>query len=532
MSGPAESSAGLPAASSGAGPAEAATAARGGARRAPAASLSEKAGFLIVANFVKYAIGFMMPMILVRLLTRSDYGTYQQLLLVGAVCTTLFTFGIPVSVYYFHRQADAGREAMLRLQSSGILGTAALLAFVLVVPFAPQIAARMDNPQVASLLPVYFIGVALAIANEHFVPFMIAEDRYGVAVGFETVEAALRIPLLVLPLWLGYGLTGLAWALTAFAAVRFAIRTFVLFGRGQLRGLREDPAGARPFLREQFAYSAPLALTALVGLALGMLDRALIAMNFTPAQFATYAVGAIEIPLDVIFQGAVANVVRAAIPGLIREGRTAEIAPMLREAVRKLSLVVLPSFVFLFGHADAFITLLFTDTYADSVAVFRIYLLLVPLHVFVLSAVPQAYGKTRWNLTIVAFVSVVHIVLSFVLLKTIGFFGPAISTVFCAWLQSTLFVGAVRRLTGAPLRRLFPLPEALRVGVAAGVALLASMAVDASMAAGWLRFIAAGAVFSAVFALAAIAVRAVSTQDLALARRWAQRVLPLPRRGR
>ena len=35
-------------------------------------------------------------------------------------------------------------------------------------------------------------------------------------------------------------------------------------------------------------------------------------------------------------------------------------------------------------------------------------MLLVPLHVFVLSAVPQAYGKTRWNLTIVATVCVVQ----------------------------------------------------------------------------------------------------------------------------
>lgn len=487
-------------------------------------SLSEKAGFLIVANAFKYAIGFVMPLVLVRLLSREDYGTYQQLLLIGSVATTLFLFGIPYSVYYFHRHADPGRQAVLRLQTTLILGVSAVLAYLVVAPAAPWLAARMDNPPVAGLLPVYFASVALAIAGEHFVPFMIAEDRYGTAVGFETIEAMLRIPLLIVPLWLGHGLTGLAWSLAIFALARLLIRMGVLFGRGGVGGARRS-AGAS-FLREQLAYSAPLALTAFVGLALGMLDRALIAMNFTPSQFAVYAVGAVEIPLDVIFQGAVANVVRASIPRMLREGRAAEIAPMLREAVRKLSLVVIPSFVFLFGHAEAFITLLFTDKYAESVGVFRIYLLLVPLHAFVLSAVPQAYGRTRWNLGIVASVSVVHIALSLLLLNTIGFYGPAISTVVCAWLQSALFMAAVHRLVGGPLGALFPVGPALRVAAASAVALGVSWAAVGWLAPGWLAFIVAGLAFSAAYCVAAVLGRAVGAADIALARRLLARIAP------
>ena len=60
-------------------------------------SLSNKAGLLILANGIKYAIGFILPMVLVRLLTKQDYGTYQQLSLVSSAATGIMVLGLPTS---------------------------------------------------------------------------------------------------------------------------------------------------------------------------------------------------------------------------------------------------------------------------------------------------------------------------------------------------------------------------------------------------------------------------------------------------
>jgi O-antigen/teichoic acid export membrane protein len=91
----------------------------------------------------------------------------------------------------------------------------------------------------------------------------------------------------------------------------------------------------------------------------------------------------------------VATVLRASMPALIREGRHDEVQRLLREGVRKLSLIVLPCFVFLFAYAYDFITVLFTTEYAKSVPVFRIYLFLVPLNMFILSPVPRLTAARR-----------------------------------------------------------------------------------------------------------------------------------------
>ncbi len=44
---------------------------------------------------------------------------------------------------------------------------------------------------------------------------------------------------------------------------------------------------------------------------------------------AIYSVGALEIPLDVIFQGSVANVLRASLPALVRDGNRREIVRVI-----------------------------------------------------------------------------------------------------------------------------------------------------------------------------------------------------------
>src|SRR4051794_38750828 len=74
-------------------------------------SLTNKAGFLIAANFIKYAVGFTLPMLMVRLLDKGDYGTYQQLLLVNSMALGLLTMGVPSSIYYFYnRISETGKK--------------------------------------------------------------------------------------------------------------------------------------------------------------------------------------------------------------------------------------------------------------------------------------------------------------------------------------------------------------------------------------------------------------------------------------
>ena len=485
------------------------------------ASLSDKAGFLIGANLIKYAVGFITPMVLVRMLNRADYGTYQQLTLIGSLGIAILVLGLPNSVYYFYDRKNPARDKVLTLQTSAILLLSGTVTAICLLMARPLFVAAMGNQAIYAPMPWYVLALGLLISTEHFVQFMIARDHYKVAVLTEVAETVIRVLILVLPLLAGYGLMGLVMALFGYALLRFVVRTaWLIVPLGSVR----KPEGEHWFARAQLGYAVPLGLMSLVGLLGGCLDRAIVATRFSPSDYAIYSVGALEIPLDAIFQASVATVLRASMPGLVREGRHDEVIRLLREGVRKLSLIVLPCFVFLFGFAYEFITVLFTPEYARSVSVFRIYLFLIPLNMFILSPVPPAYGRTRINFHVVLVVTAIHVVLSFILLHWIGFYGPAISAISTTYLLSVFYFIYACRLTGGSVATLLPLGTFARVLACAGVAVALSRLVLANYLHKFIGLITAGALFSVVFLGLCVVFGVFTPADRALARRWLGRL--------
>jgi O-antigen/teichoic acid export membrane protein len=489
------------------------------------ASLSDKAALLILANAIKYAVGFALPMIFVRLLTQEEYGTYQQLTLVSNICTGIMVLGLPTSLYYFyHRKNDStsGRPTLIAqtqilLLFSGVI-TAAAVALA-----APLIAARMNNESLRSLLPLYSLYVGLFIAGEHFLHVMISQNRYAMAVGLEAVETAFRVAALVILLALGYALQAIVIMLVIYALLRLIGRSYWLW-HGPDAVTRAN--WTERFPASQFAYSLPLAASTCVGLIGGLLDRLIVATTFTPADYAVYSVGALEIPLDVIFQASVLNVLRASFPPLVKEGKIDEVIRIWRDSVRKLALIIVPSFVFLVFFADRFILTLFTKAYEDSVDVFRIYLFLLPMHMLVLSVVPQVYGRTKLNLYVVATAVAVNAALSLVLLRFIGILGPAVAFIVSAYVSSVLYFIVTMRLLNAKPSQLLPMIEVGRTLVAAMIAVTPAWGFATLIDSGLVALAVGGTIFGIVYLIAGYFLRIFNPADIRTARSWIRRIVP------
>ncbi|MEO8384004.1 MAG: oligosaccharide flippase family protein [Betaproteobacteria bacterium] len=489
-------------------------------------SLSDKAGFLIVANLVKYAVGFVMPMVLVRLLSQTDYGTYQQLVLIGNASLGIMVLGLPTSVYYFYHHVSIERLPSLLAQTTLMLGISGVIAMTAIFLGASHIAEALNNPSIVGLLQVYAVSIVFMIASEHSIHFLIAQNRYRLALGLEVAETIFRVFVMLTPLALGYGFVGLIAGIVIYSLVRFIVRGAYLFGS---EGMRFAGWSRMAFPLEQLGYSIPLALMSLTGLIAATFNKGIMAAAFTPAEYAIYSVGILEIPLDVIFQASVANVLRASLPPLVRDGNLVEVVRVMREAVRKLSIIVLPSFVFLLVHSEQFITLLFTNRYAESVQVFQIYVWLVPLHMLVLSPIPQIFGKPRINLYAVLSYAIVLVALSYLLLKWIGFYGPALAMVIATYLLVGVFFVVVLKLTRTTLRRLLPLPDLLRVLAASIVGVLLAQPTHSLTGSGLVNLAVSGFVFSVVYLTTAAIIGVFTPSDYQLMKRWLAKLVPIGR---
>lgn len=491
-------------------------------------SLSDKAGILIFANLFKYTLGFVVPMVLVRMLSQDEYGTYQQLILISTATIGVMTLGIPTSIFYYFTDSQSNRIPSLMIQTFSMLVVAGCIASLAIFFVASPIAERMNNASMAALLQIYAISFAFLIASEYSINLMIAQDRYKLAVTFELAESVARVFFLMAPLVFGFGFPGLILGLVLYALIRFFARTYYLFHGS---GIKYSGWSKSIFPIEQLSYGIPLAIVALVWMVAGTFNKGILALSFTPKDFAIYTVGALEIPLDTIFQASVANVLRASLPPLVQAGELVEVVRIVRESVRKLSFIVLPSFIFLFGFSEQFITVLFTEQYAESVPVFRIYLWIMPLNMLMLSPIPQIFGKTRLNLYINLSSAGVLLVLSYVLLKLVGFYGPAVAMVSAHYFGAGIFILVVLRLTQSSFQNLFPLRSLFLVLVASLSGLLAAKFMPHLTSFGLLNLAVSGLLFCGAYFSACMMLGVFTQEDRTLAKRWLNKLLPVSRQS-
>jgi Na+-driven multidrug efflux pump len=160
------------------------------------------------------------------------------------------------------------------------------------------------------------------------------------------------------------------------------------------------------------------------------------------------------------------------------------------------------------------------------VHVFRIYLFLMPLHMLIVSCVPQVFGKTKINLQIVFVATLCNLVMSFVFLKWLGFYGPAVATVASAYIASGIYLIVVVRLTRTTLLQILPFANIARVLAVSGVALAAAQLGRGLSGSALANLIMAGLIFSVVFLLIAAVSGVLTSEDKRLIRTWTAKVMP------
>src|SRR5262245_10818998 len=146
---------------------------------------SEEATFkpaftLMSGRIASFAITFLPPVLLVRVFTQSEFGTYKQLLLMTYTLFLIAQCGLAESLFYFLPKSPdrAGRyalNALVMLFVSGLLCMAALL----IDPHA--IAGWMSNPGLVRYMPVISLYLVFLLMGTVLEITMISRKRYKLA---------------------------------------------------------------------------------------------------------------------------------------------------------------------------------------------------------------------------------------------------------------------------------------------------------------------------------------------------------------
>jgi O-antigen/teichoic acid export membrane protein len=461
-------------------------------RRDPASGKAANVGRSIatlgIANASEILVQVAIPIMLVRLLSPTEFGLYRTLWLIAGTLPSLLALGVPVSLYYFLPRVDVTRAAAFVLQSAIHMAGAGVVA----AGIATVYVAFQHDGAALGLQAIVFVGlwVFASLLDFLYVARQSVPDQVRINLSF----AALRVVSI-----LGAAFVFRSWSAVLAAhllvvVAKAAVCTYVV--------ARQARHGQRPTLatlREQYRYALPVGGSTALYLLRGRLDQWLVATLFTAAQFGVYSIAAVFAPLQTLIRVTVNQVLQPELSRLQAQQDIAGMQALSRRSNLGVALLLFPSVAFIGFWAEEILSVLFTEHYSSAAPVVRVYLVTMAIESLDVAMVLMAMRQARFLVKVDAFALVIAIGASCLGAFLLGMPGTALGGAIGAIGAQSLIYARYSALTGVGMRAIQDWAALGRVVVAVLLAGVVSLAASRMPLPGppVVQLLAAGLAFSA-----------------------------------
>lgn len=393
------------------------------------------------------------PLIIVRLLGKTEVGVLTSLLLINTTITMVLTLGLPGTLAFHlptrsrgERRAIAGRMGRLLLS----LGFGAVLVQLLIAGLS---AAEVLETEVRLHYLIALAGLPLGDLPMRMLPnLLVIEDRDRAAASTSIIRSLGMSLGTLVPLALGASVWTVMLVLSGVGLV-FGLTTLFFF----YRVYRDTPRAPTDLsVRGMINFALPVGVTELISNINNRFDRFLI-IPLGAIAYAEYTAGSWQVPIIPSLAYAVGVAYGPRFSELFKENRLKEAVDVWREQASKTALLVVPIALVFVVAAEETITLLFTADYVNGASVLRFYALMTMGRITAFGTILVAAGKPKYvfRAALIAFMS--NVVISVPLVWWIGFNGPALGTMLAFIPMVCGYTWYIGKAAGVPFRDVFPL---------------------------------------------------------------------------
>jgi O-antigen/teichoic acid export membrane protein len=485
---------------------------------------ARRAAWLTTANTIAFGLSFIAPLLLVRMLSQTEFGVYKQVFQILMSMISALNLQVASTAYYFMPRAPEKKLQVLInvLAFYSAVGAGAAALFIFYPECALLVFESGDLPAYMPLLGVTIL-LWLVSSNLEVVPLALGDVRTSsvfiviaqLTKSALTVSAALAFHSVRAMIWAA-AIQGMLQILFMFAYIwrRFGRRPCPGKGEGRgRRSLRIRDAFDLELFKAQISNALPYGLGGFAQTAQGDLHNFMVSRYFPPAGFAVYSAGLFQLPLLGLLTASFSGALIPEVSQLAAAGEQRAIIPIWLNAVRKLALVVVPACALMFILRYGIITLLFTSAYSEAAPLFGIYLFSALLPMTLTGSPIRAHEEFKFfRLKLHLALLPVTFGALYVGVHAAGLIGAVVALVGLQTLEAAIVVAAVGRRLGFIASDLRHLAPALKTALATGAATLAAFAVKFPLAHALapVRLVLCGAVFGAVYIFAAYALGAVT----------------------
>ena len=410
--------------------------------------LKRRALSLGVVKTVDQALQFLLPVILVRCLDTATFGEYRLLWLAVGTLMSVVTLNMCGSLYLFVPRAEPHRKRVYINNTLLYLAGVGVLCALALSPLNPVLPKPLEPlGQYGWLVPGFMLLWAAAYLLD-FLPTI--EERIGWQARATLGIALLRAVVVGAGAWLSGDLTLIIWLLIAVVAVKLGLLLHYVYRHHGLRGPWFEGAA----FREHFGQAAPFGLSGMLFNLRAQADQWVAATLFAISSFAAFSVASIVGQVVHIFRHAV---VEAFLPTMSRMEAAGDIRGVIELNSRANVMVGLALFPFLaaaFVFAEDIVTIVYTSAYAEAAPVMRVYIAGMAAMVIEIGSMVLLLRQGPFALRVTGAALGVAVLASFAGAHLFGLPGAAAGSVVGVYMDRTLMLRRVARLTGTPLGRL------------------------------------------------------------------------------
>lgn len=413
----------------------------------------------MLGQFLAYSFNILVPVLVVRYLEVEEYGVYKQLFLIIMTVSFLLPLGIIESLYYF---IPRDREAKRHYISQALWFMSLMSAgFLLLMFFAGRwffAALNMDHLYVFILpMSVYTVAMTLSLPLEKL---LLIDERVVISSVLTFLSELIKGGTIIASVVLTGDIMVLMYSLVCFALLRLGVFFFYLSGKRLISPpWRVDLEKTR----EHMGYSLPFGFAVAVATIRRLLHNYFVTFLFTARDFAIYSMGSFLLPMMNLIYVSVSNVVLIRVSEYHRKNDHQKIIEVWNNSARKLGLIYLPVTIFFLIAAREFISGIFTERYLESVPIFSIAILQIPIDIFITHSILKAFAETRFILKVNVVLLALTAVFIYLGITMLGMQGAIMATVFSFGLIKAVELIKVKGLLGVGFAGLIPLRELSRI---------------------------------------------------------------------
>lgn len=417
-------------------------------------TLTRKVSISIMSQGFASFLVMVTSVILARYLSKKDYGTFQQVQILASTMLMIGVLGLPNSLYYYMPKAkDIGGLVKRTVLACFVMSLFVGLGFLFL---ENKVASWMNNPDIARLSYLCFLLLLSMINITLFEAVFISideSDRYYYLTALSSVMMFMGV---VVPVILSKGIEWMLICLILQNVISSSILLWMFRNALKQKHIKASLGRETVSLREQFIYSLPLALAFVIGTIGKQIDRFIISIYFTPADYAIYSRGAIDIPLIPIVVYSFSTMLMPRYVALYDKGEKHEMVDLWKQYIVYAVAVNFPAFILLYYLADDIIIFLYSASYENSAQVLRGFLFLLLIQVTSFGGILRVIGKTR-IITYMSLLSLAtNIILGVTLVPRYGVLGPVIATVISSGVVMAYCLYQLRKKLEIPFGQLWP----------------------------------------------------------------------------